>query len=176
MRPFALSGFDADRARRTIATNLLGAIAVTDALGPLLEAPASIVMVSSGLGVLAGLSPERRRDFEDPALTRERLVALVEQFVQDVADGTYAAKGWPGSAYRVSKIALNAFTRILARELEGTGIRVNAVCPGWVRTDMGGPEATQSVEEGARGIVWAATLPPQGPSGGFFRDGARVPW
>lgn len=79
-------------------------------------------------------------------------------------------------AYRLSKAALNAVTRILADELRDTGVKVNSVCPGWVRTEMGGPEATLSVEEGARGIVWAATLPDDGPSGGFFRHGESIPW
>jgi NAD(P)-dependent dehydrogenase (short-subunit alcohol dehydrogenase family) len=78
--------------------------------------------------------------------------------------------------YRLSKTALNAVTRILADELLGTGVKVNAVCPGWVRTDMGGPDAELSVEEGARGIVWAATLPDDGPSGGFFRHGEPIAW
>jgi NAD(P)-dependent dehydrogenase (short-subunit alcohol dehydrogenase family) len=78
--------------------------------------------------------------------------------------------------YRLSKTALNALTRILADELQDTGIKVNSVCPGWVRTEMGGPNATLSVEEGARGIVWAATLPDDGPSGGFFRHGEPIPW
>jgi NAD(P)-dependent dehydrogenase (short-subunit alcohol dehydrogenase family) len=78
--------------------------------------------------------------------------------------------------YRLSKTALNAVTRILADELSGTRVKVNSVCPGWVRTDMGGPDATLSVEEGARGIVWAATLPEDGPSGGFFRHGEPIPW
>jgi NAD(P)-dependent dehydrogenase (short-subunit alcohol dehydrogenase family) len=79
-------------------------------------------------------------------------------------------------AYRLSKTALNAVTRIFADELKGTGVKVNSVCPGWVRTEMGGPEATLSVEDGARGIVWAATLPDEGPSGGFFRHGEPIPW
>lgn len=79
-------------------------------------------------------------------------------------------------AYRLSKTALNAVTRILADELRGTGVKVNSVCPGWVRTEMGGPDATLSVEEGARGIVWAATLPDDGPSGGFFRHGESIAW
>lgn len=78
--------------------------------------------------------------------------------------------------YRLSKTALNAVTRILADELHGTRVKVNSVCPGWVRTEMGGPGATLSVEEGARGIVWAATLPEDGPSGGFFRHGEPIPW
>ncbi len=78
--------------------------------------------------------------------------------------------------YRLSKVSLNALTRIFADELRGTGVKVNSVCPGWVRTDLGGPRAPLSVEEGAQGIVWAATLPDDGPSGGFFRHGEAIPW
>ena len=81
--------------------------------------------------------------------------------------------GSPG--YRVSKTALNALTRILASELRGSGILVNAVNPGWVQTDMGGSGATRPVEEGAEALVWAATLPNNGPTGGFFRDRHPVP-
>jgi NAD(P)-dependent dehydrogenase (short-subunit alcohol dehydrogenase family) len=79
-------------------------------------------------------------------------------------------------AYNVSKTALNAITRLLAVELEGEGILVNSVCPGWVRTDMGGASASRSLEEGASSVLWAARLGPDGPTGGFFRDGEPVPW
>ena len=79
-------------------------------------------------------------------------------------------------AYNVSKAALNAITRVLAADLEGTGILVNSVCPGWVRTDMGGAGAARSVQEGAASVLWAARLGPDGPTGGFFRDGRPVPW
>ena len=79
-------------------------------------------------------------------------------------------------AYRLSKTALNAVTRILADELQETRIKVNSVCPGWVRTAMGGEEATLSIPEGVKGILWAATLPEDGPSGGFFRHGERIEW
>jgi NAD(P)-dependent dehydrogenase (short-subunit alcohol dehydrogenase family) len=82
--------------------------------------------------------------------------------------------GWsPG--YRVSKASLNATTRILSTELASEGFKVNSACPGFVNTDMGGPMGAQKpVEEGAAGIVWLATLPDDGPTGGFFRDGAPV--
>ena len=79
-------------------------------------------------------------------------------------------------AYQVTKAALNALTRTLAGELRQARILVNAVCPGWVATDMGGAGAPRSLEEGAAGIVWAATLPQTGPTGGFFRDGKPLPW
>lgn len=81
---------------------------------------------------------------------------------------------WPG--YRMSKTALNALTRILADELGPGNVKVNAVCPGWVRTAMGGPGADRTVEEGVATTVWLACLPNDGPSGGFFRDRAPIPW
>jgi NAD(P)-dependent dehydrogenase (short-subunit alcohol dehydrogenase family) len=82
--------------------------------------------------------------------------------------------GYP--AYRVSKTGLNALTRIFAAELRERGVLVNSVCPGWVKTDMGGPQARLAPEEGVRTIVWAATLPGDGPTGGFFRNLAPIPW
>jgi NAD(P)-dependent dehydrogenase (short-subunit alcohol dehydrogenase family) len=82
--------------------------------------------------------------------------------------------GWsPG--YRISKAALNAMTRILSTELEDSGVKVNSACPGFVKTDMGGQFGAQKpVEDAAAGIVWLATLPDDGPTGGFFRDGKPV--
>jgi NAD(P)-dependent dehydrogenase (short-subunit alcohol dehydrogenase family) len=88
--------------------------------------------------------------------------------------GSLAEMGAGTPAYATSKAALNALTRVLAGELGGTGVLVNAVCPGWTATDMGG--GGRAVAEGAAGIVWAATLPDDGPTGGFFRDGRRLRW
>jgi NAD(P)-dependent dehydrogenase (short-subunit alcohol dehydrogenase family) len=82
--------------------------------------------------------------------------------------------GWPG--YRISKVGLNAVTRIVADETTGTNVLVNSVCPGWVRTDMGGPEAELSPSDAADSIAWLATLPDGGPSGKFFRDREEIPW
>ncbi len=90
--------------------------------------------------------------------------------------GQLTQMGSGAPAYRLSKTALNALTRILAAELEGTNILVNSVCPGWVRTDMGGESAPRSPEQGADTIVWLATLPDGSPTGGFFRDRAPIPW
>lgn len=78
------------------------------------------------------------------------------------------------AAYRVSKTGLNALTRTLASDEQG--MLVNTMCPGWVRTDMGGAGASRSVEEGADTAVWLATLSEDGPSGGFFRDRKPIPW
>jgi len=79
-------------------------------------------------------------------------------------------------AYRVSKTALNALTCILAAELKGSAILVNSMCPGWVRTDMGGTSAPRTVQQGADTAVWLATLPNDGPSGQFFLDRKPIAW
>lgn len=88
--------------------------------------------------------------------------------LDDMGDGT--------PAYRVSKTALNALTRMVATAVEGDNILVNSMCPGWVRTDMGGAGAPRSVEQGAETAVWLAMLPHDGPTGGFFRDKKPIPW
>jgi NAD(P)-dependent dehydrogenase (short-subunit alcohol dehydrogenase family) len=90
--------------------------------------------------------------------------------------GQISAMGgsWPG--YRMSKAALNALTRIVAAEVGSANIKVNAMSPGWVRTDMGGQEAPRSVAQGADTIVWLATLPDDGPSGLFFEDRKPIAW
>jgi NAD(P)-dependent dehydrogenase (short-subunit alcohol dehydrogenase family) len=97
--------------------------------------------------------------------------------IVNVSSGAGALTDMGGGtpAYRTSKAALNALTRVLAADLRGDGILVNAVCPGWVATDMGGAGG-RPVQDGAAGIVWAATLPDDGPTSGFFRDGRAIDW
>ena len=174
----SLEGFDAAVARRTLEVNFKGAMRTTERLLPLMRPHARIVMVSSGMGELSCLGKELRERFGDPTLRRSELVALVDRFVDEVAAGTYKASGWPSNAYRVSKVALNAYVRVLARELteDPRRIKVNAACPGWVRTRMGGPGAPRSVDDGAKTPVWLALAPDDGPMGGFFRDERAVPW
>ncbi|QIR39875.1 SDR family oxidoreductase [Tolypothrix sp. PCC 7910] len=90
--------------------------------------------------------------------------------------GQLSSMGGGSPAYRISKTALNAVTRIFASELQGTNILVNSVCPGWVKTDMGGANAPRTLEQGADTIVWLATLPDGSPTGGFFRDRQTIDW
>lgn len=99
-----------------------------------------------------------------------RVVNVSSQAGQLKGMGTYAP------SYSISKTALNAVTKILAETVRGGGVLVNAVNPGWVRTDMGGPAAPRSVQEGADTIVWAATLPDDGPTGAFLSDKRRIDW
>jgi NAD(P)-dependent dehydrogenase (short-subunit alcohol dehydrogenase family) len=162
-------GTDPAEARACLDVNFFGAMRVTDALLPLLDDGGAIVNVSSGMGELSHASRDLQRTLLDPALTRAHLEELVRSFLADGA----RARGWPASAYRVSKIALNAFTRISARDLAARKIRVNAVCPGWVATDMGGKGAPRSVEKGARSIVLATELR---DTGTFTRDGRVIDW
>ena len=90
--------------------------------------------------------------------------------------GGIAEMGGGAAGYRLSKAGLNAITRMLASELAGTRILVNSACPGYVATDMGGPGAPKSVPEGADTPVWLATLPDDGPTGGFFRNREPATW
>jgi NAD(P)-dependent dehydrogenase (short-subunit alcohol dehydrogenase family) len=107
-----------------------------------------------------------------PLLRKSRAARIVN--VSSEA-GSLARMGAGPPAYQVTKAGLNALTRTLAGELRNAGILVNAVCPGWVATDMGG-SGGRPVADGAAGIIWAATLPDSGPTGGFFQDGKPLQW
>jgi carbonyl reductase 1 len=170
-----MDGFNAHVAQTTVAVNFFGPLHVTERLLPLMEEHGRIVMVSSSLAELKDYPPAFQRRF-DPPPSKEKLQALLLAFVEDVRTGVYEARGWPSSAYRVSKLGLNALTRLLAEELKPRRLLVNGVCPGWVRTQMGGPHAARSVERGADILVWAATLPPEGPTGGLFLNRRPIPW
>jgi NAD(P)-dependent dehydrogenase (short-subunit alcohol dehydrogenase family) len=108
-----------------------------------------------------------------PLLRRSAHARLVNVSSQS---GSLASMGGGTPAYSVSKAALNALTRMLADELRDARVLVNSVCPGWVATEMGGPDAPRTPAEGAASVVWAATLDDEGPTGGFFRDGRPLAW
>lgn len=125
-----------------------------------------------------------RRAFETNTLGALRVSAAISPFLSkggaivNVSSGMGQLSEMNGGAYayRLSKTALNAVTRILSNELSGRGICVNSVCPGWVKTDMGGPGASRSVEKGAETIVWLLLLGSQGPQGQFLRDQRPIAW
>ena len=146
-------------ARRIWQVNVLGPLLLTRALEPLLAPDARVVMVTSGLGRLSGQAPSLIKRLSDPKLSLAGLERLAEE-----APGSYGA----------SKAALTAMARLFAEELKPRGILVNAISPGWVRTDMGGRGAPRSVEQGAASILWGVRLPPGGPSGGMFEDGKAI--
>lgn len=90
--------------------------------------------------------------------------------------GAMSEMSYPGvGAYKLSKFALNGLTRLVAAEINGD-IKINAVDPGWVSSDMGGPSATRTPKQAAESILWLATIGPEGPNGAFFRDGKRIDW
>ena len=144
------------------------------------------VLIGENDDVLSITSDDYRRTFETnlfgvvevcralvPEMARAgfgRVVNVSSSAGQLTTMSTYAP------AYSISKAAMNAFTRILADTYRAHGVLVNAVDPGWVRTDMGGPSAPRSPREGADTIVWLATLPADGPTGGFFRDRRAIAW
>lgn len=139
--------------------NVLGPLRLTRALAPLLASNARVVMVTSGLGRLSA----------QPATLVKRLSAPQ----LSLADIDQLAHEAPGD-YGESKATLTAMARLFARELKSRGILVNAISPGWVRTDMGGPDAPRSVEQGAASVLWGVRLPPDGPTGGEFEDGKAM--
>jgi len=166
----------------------LGAIdALVNSAGVMLESDenplAAGLLSRSALDIAPGLV---RETFETNTLGAYRVIQSVAPGMSERGYGRIVnvssglgqlhdmGGGYP--AYRVSKTALNALTRIFAAELSGRGVLVNSVCPGWVKTDMGGPQARLTPEEGVRTIVWAATLPDGGPTGGFFRNLQPIPW
>jgi NAD(P)-dependent dehydrogenase (short-subunit alcohol dehydrogenase family) len=144
------------------------------------------VLVAENGDVLEITSDDYRRSFDTNVFG---VIEVCRAFVPDMARARYgrvvnvssgagqlAAMTTYAPAYSMSKAALNAFTRLLAHTYRDDGVLVNAVDPGWVRTDMGGPSAPRSPQEGADSIVWLATLRDDGPTGGFFRDRRQITW
>lgn len=172
------------QAEVTLKTNFFGTQDVCTELLPLMKPQGRVVNVSSMLSLraLKNCSPELQQKFRSDTITEEELVGLMNKFVEDTKKGVHEKEGWPNSAYGVSKIGVTVLSRIHARKLneqrKGDKILLNACCPGWVRTDMAGPKATKSPEEGAETPVYLALLPPnaEGPHGQFVQEKQVEQW
>ncbi|MDC0716314.1 SDR family NAD(P)-dependent oxidoreductase [Nannocystis bainbridge] len=173
----ALDGFDAQVAATTVDTNYFGVLRVVEGVLPLLRQDARLVLVSSGVGQRDLLSADLRARLDLDTLTRDELSAFMQQFVDDVQAGRHREAGWPGTAYGTSKIGVTALAHLLARDLAGDPrhLDIVAVCPGWVRTAMGGPNAERTVEVGAASILGGLEAPRDDPHR-FYRDGAHASW
>jgi len=146
-------------ARHIWNVNVRGPLLLTRALEPLLASNARVVMVTSGLGRMSSQSASLVKRLSDAKLS----FADLERLIEEAPDG-----------YGASKAALLPMARLFAAELKPRGILVNAISPGWCRTDMGGAGAPRSVEQGAASILWGVRLPSGGPSGGMFEDGKPI--
>lgn len=146
-------------ARRIWDVNVLGPLLLTRALQSLLVRNARVVMVTSGLGRLSAQPSSLVKRLSGPELS----LADLEHIAREASGG-----------YGASKAVLNAMARLFAKELTPQRILVNAISPGWVRTDMGGRNAPRSVEQGAASVLWGVRLPPGGATGGVFEDGKEI--
>ncbi|XP_020851642.1 carbonyl reductase [NADPH] 1-like [Phascolarctos cinereus] len=172
------------QAEVTLKTNFFGTRAVSAELLPLIKPQGRVVNVSSFLSVssLKKCSPELQQKFRSDTITEEELVGLMHKFVEDTKKRVHEKEGWPNTAYGVSKIGVTVLSRIHSRQLneqrKGDNILLNACCPGWVRTDMAGPRAPKSVEEGAETPVYLALLPPSvtEPHGQFVSEKKVQKW
>ncbi|XP_071393151.1 carbonyl reductase [NADPH] 1-like [Centroberyx affinis] len=174
----------ATQAEVTLKTNFFATRDMLTHFMPIIKAGGRVVNVSSFVGsrTLNGCSPALQERFRSEDLSEEELVGLMERFVEEAKKGEHKQGGWPDTAYGVSKTGLTTLSMILARRLSkerpGDQILLNACCPGWVRTDMAGPKAPKSPDEGAETPVYLSLLPAGAtePHGRFVSDKQVQPW
>ncbi|XP_071994832.1 carbonyl reductase [NADPH] 1-like [Engystomops pustulosus] len=172
------------QAEVTLKTNFSATRDICNELLPIIKPNGRVVNVSSIYSHINLLrcSPELQEILRSDTITEDELVKLMEKFVEDAKEGVHQKSGWPHSAYGVSKIGVTVMSRIQARQLKetrkGEGIILNACCPGIVRTDMAGPNAEKSPDEGAVTPVYLALLPTgvDSPYGQLVSDKKVIPW
>eukprot|EP01121_Diplochlamys_sp_Union-15-3_P002545 TRINITY_DN12254_c0_g1_i1.p1 TRINITY_DN12254_c0_g1~~TRINITY_DN12254_c0_g1_i1.p1 ORF type:complete len:265 (-),score=46.63 TRINITY_DN12254_c0_g1_i1:50-844(-) len=163
-------------AKKTVGVNYIGTKNLTKRLIGLLKPDGRIINVASVMGILDSYSEELKDKFMASDITEAQIDNLANDFINSVKSNTLSKAGFPSSAYKVSKALLNAYTRMLHREYPGYFIA--AVCPGWVKTRMGGDGAPRSVIQGAETPVWLATAPLEEIkiNGTFWKDHKEMPW
>ncbi|RHZ56816.1 hypothetical protein Glove_396g64 [Diversispora epigaea] len=172
---FKGDSFDVNVVRTTFATNFYGTLNVSNHLFPLIRPNGRLINISSNSGRSSILSEKWKKEFGKEDLDIDGLIELMKKYENAVEKGTYQNEGWPRQAYGVSKVGLTVMTKIFARraDKEGKGVLVFSCNPGWVRTDMAGPSASKSPDQGAVTPIFLTLdddAVPKAPNGSFWSD------
>jgi len=173
-----------EQARVTMDTNFFGTLRVCEALVPLVRDGGRVVHVSSQVGHMAfgKLAPDLQNQFDSKNLTKNDLVSLITSFVAEAQTDSHLAKGWPNTAYGVSKIGVTALAGVQQREYDrvhpGNDVIFSACCPGFCDTDMTSHKGPRPAKEGADVAFYLATLPAKSSvaRGTFWYDRKELPW